>query len=794
MRGSLFILLCATSCGTSSKGTPVDSTGSDDSSGPPDTSAPHDTDTGESTPEASALRTRLRFTTDWSVFQGTPDGSPWDPSFDASAWQPTTLPHNPTITEGEPDPARTCYPDYAYEGSTWYRRDFDVPAEYSGHELALEFEAAGTVATVWLNGTEVLTHRGGYLPFVVELDGLVTAGSTGNVVVVHVDNTDDPTVPPGNSGWFNWGGLYRDVWFTATPPVHISNPITAGIPAGGGVSVWTSQLDEDFATLRVDTHLLNESEQSATLRLESALLDEDGTVLVEDSASLDLEAGAANTIAQALLVEAPHAWHPDDPYLHRLRSRVYDGEQLIDEVQTRVGIRSISFSQDSGLTLNGTPFWFRGANRMQDYPHVGYAAPDRLQAHDATLLKKAGLDYIRTSSYPQDPAFLDACDELGLLVMAPIPGFQFVGDDTFIAQSQDDMRQLIRRDRNRPSVIAWELSLNETNFDLDFAREAVAIGHEECPHDDCYVSGWIHDEAYDLFIATPSAGARTYTGTKPFIVSEYGHWEYGGASSRTDVSRSDGDWAMADQSWFHMEGHHLNRSLPYASGDGLWVGIDMACYPSGVLDTFRLPKFSAAFFASQRSAATHPSVFIASHWTNASKPVVTVFGSCDEVDLYLDDAWVETQTPYGGYPTDHIVHPPFYFVAVPNVRGTLRADCRIDGAIVASHAVRSPGESTSLNLRATFTELRADGSDMSFVYAEVLDVNGTVVPTSEASVRFSVTGGTLASPATVTAEAGVATAIVRAGETVGELVVTARIDGLGEQQVAIPMVAVDDLF
>ena len=116
------------------------------------------------------LRTRLRFTTDWSVFQGTPDGTPWAKSYDASAWRPTTLPHGSTLIDGEPDPARTCYPDYSYEGSTWYRRTFDVPASYAGQELSLEFEAAGTVATVWLNGTEVLTHKGGYLPFVVELD------------------------------------------------------------------------------------------------------------------------------------------------------------------------------------------------------------------------------------------------------------------------------------------------------------------------------------------------------------------------------------------------------------------------------------------------------------------------------------------------------------------------------------------------------------------------------------------------------------------------------------------------
>ncbi len=800
MRGIPFLTLSMAACSMSPKapssldaepGSPPADASSDSGS---DRNNDSSTDTSAPSPGASPFRTRLRFTTDWSVFQGTPDGTPWARSYDASAWRPTTLPHNPTLTEGEPDPARTCYPTFSYEGSTWYRREFDLPADYEGQELALEFEAAGTVATVWINGTEAATHKGGYLPFVVSLDDLVEAGSTGNVVVVHVDNTDDPSVPPGNRTWFNWGGLYRDVWFTATPPIHISNPLTAGIPAGGGVSVWTRQLDAAFATLRIDTHVINASDRSSELRLESALLDAEGEWIVEDIASLALDAGAAHTIEQSLRIEAPHAWHPDDPYLHTVRSRVYQGDQIIDEVKTRVGIRSIDFSQDDGFTINGERFWFRGANRMQDYPHVGYAAPDAMQAHDARLLKEAGFDYVRTASYPQDPAFLDACDELGILVMAPIPGFQFVGDAAFVAQSQHDMRQLIRRDRNRPSVIAWELSLNETGFDVQYAEDAVAIGHEECPHNDCYVSGWIHNHIYDIFIATPSAGARTYTGTKPFIVSEYGHWEYGGADSRTDVHRADGDWSMADQSWFHMEGHHLNHAVPYASGDGLWAGIDLGCYPSGVLDTFRLPKFSAAFFASQRLAATQPSVFIASHWTHTSNPVITVFGNCDEVDLYLDEALVETQQPHAGYPTGGISSPPFYFVSVPNERGTLRADCRVGGSIVASHEVRSPEAPASLRLRAPFAELRADGSDMTFVYAEVLDEYGTVVPTSNASVQFMVEGGTLASPATVAAEAGIATALVRASENPGALVVTAQVEGLGAPQLTVSTVAVHDLF
>lgn len=787
---ALGLMLCVVACKPSQDSTPGPP--GDDSTGPTqDTGSTADSG---ATPPRAEPRTRERFTTSWSVLQGEPKGEPWSIHFDASDWTSTTLPHNPSLIAGQPDAARTCWPDFSYEGETWYRREFSVPSEYAGLQLSLEFEAANTNATVWINGDRALEHSGGYLPFVVDLDEHVAAGSTDNVIVVRVDNTDDASVPPGNESWFNWGGLYREVWLTATRDVHISHAATADIPAGGGVSVWTSALDEAGATLQANTHVVNESETDQELRLESALLDRAGKTLTVSESALTLAAGTSQTIRHTLLVSDPQVWHPDDPILHTLRTRIYDGDDVVDQIDTRVGIRRIDFSHDAGFSINGEVFWLRGANRMQDYPHIGYAAPDALQANDARVLKEAGFDYVRTSQYPQDPAFLDACDELGLFVMAPIPGFQFIGDADFVARSQEDMRQLIRRDRNRPSVIAWELSLNETEFESDFAVEAAAIGHEECPHDQCFIAGWTHDWAYDIFIATPTAGARAYTGTKPFIVSEYGHWEYGGLDSITDVIRGDGDWLMADQAWHHMEGHHLNQATEYASGDGLWAGIDLACYPSGVVDTYRLPKFSAEFFAAQRAPAHEPRVFIASHWTKDSNPVVTVFGNCDRVEMYHNGVWVETQAPFSGHPTAGINHPPFYFVDVPAVLGELRAACLVDGAEVAAHTVTSPGSPEHLTMSATFTELRADGSDLSFVYAQIVDEDDVLVPSATSSVRFSVEGGTLASPERVEAEAGVAAAIVRAGETPGTLRVFATSDTLGEAMLEVELVEVDDLY
>lgn len=190
----------------------------------------------------------------------------------------------------------------------------------------------------------------------------------------------------------------------------------------------------------------------------------------------------------------------------------------MDHYQTRIGIRRIHFSYDSGLTINGERFIFMGTNRVQDYPYVAWVFPNSLQRRDALRLKEGGFQSIRSSHNPQDPSFLDACDELGILVMDCIPGFQYIGDQKFREQSYQNMRDMIRRDRNHPSVILWELSLNETDFDSSFVQEAMRIGHEEYPGDQCFISGWKFPYIYDVFIQTSQHGVRDYSENTPLII------------------------------------------------------------------------------------------------------------------------------------------------------------------------------------------------------------------------------------------------------------------------------------
>lgn len=329
----------------------------------------------------------------------------------------------------------------------------------------------------------------------------------------------------------------------------------------------------------------------------------------------------------------------------------------------------------------------------------------------------------------------------------------------------------------------------------DFSQTAMNIGHAEYPGDQCYICAWKDDDIYDVYVATPSAGARTYSGDAPLIVSEYGYWEYGGLGSTSDVHRKDGEADMLGQAWNHQEGHHLNRGLSNMCGDGLWVAFDYLAYESGAMDKLRLPKFSYYFYQSQRDPNldlsylgidSGPMVFIANYWTPGSPTDVSVFSNCEQVKLYVNDVLQDTRYPDTGQNTANLLHPPFSFSGLTWESGELKAEGLVDGQMVATHIVNTPGSADSLLVEFDITEVPANGSETIFVYASILDSAGMLVPDASNEVTFSVSGqATLASPATVDAEARIATALIRVSDQPGLIIVTATASGLDSDDASI---------
>ena len=745
---------------------------------------------------AETNREQINFNTGWKFYKGDIGGDEAKtPGYDDSSWEDVYVPHNPPLYPPEPDPLRPCWDDpdgYHYEGVSWYRKHFAVDSGYAGRKIFIEFEAINTAADVWINGTHLTTHYGGYLPFSVDITDYVNFGGSENVISVKADNTDDPDTPIGNSGWFNWGGIYRDVWMHVTDKLHITDAIYADKVGGGGVFVTYPFVSSTEAQVRVRADVYNEyGTSSKGCTVKTYVVDDEGLVVGEVSSEVTIPSGEDYEFEQLMVVSEPCLWHPDSPYLYTLYAEVYDGNIGVESYETRIGIRRIDFSKDGGFEINGQVLMFMGANRMQDYPYLGYAMPNMGQRRDALKLKEAGFQFVRTSHYPQDGAFLDGCDELGLMVMAPIPGFQYIGTETFINRSYQNMRDLIRRDRNRPCIIAWELSLNETWWtDPNYTPMATKIGHEEYPGEQCYVAGWkdggMWDEPalYDIFIATPTAGARDYEGPLPLIISEHGHWEYGGSSS--DVHRMDGEEAMLQQAWNHQESLHLNRGVSFLSGDALWCGIDLACYPSGTLDSFRLPKFSYYFWQSQRrpdlimpGIDSGPMVYIANYWTSSSPTEVKVYSNCEQVKLYLNDVLLGTRSPDTSYPTSNLLHPPFTFKNLTWGSGELKAEGYIGGEVAATHIIRTPGAAESLDIRLDTDGLGVNG-EIVFVYVYILDSSGTMVPDASETVSLSVTSGPgiIVSPTEAEAEAGIASFLLRSTTEAGTITLSATAAGL----------------
>ena len=386
-----------------------------------------------------------------------------------------------------------------YQGDAMYVKHFPVDEKYRGKKLYLKFEGVMGVTDVWVNGTHMNTALasetgdntmyGGYLPFVIDISNVIDYGEdSDNVITVYTTNQDDGNVPPGKPAsqldFTYFGGIYRDVYMEICEPVHITDANYENIEAGGGILVDYPEVSEEKAIVDVNTHIRNESSENQNVTINTQIIDADDNVVAEGTESSSVNAGEDTTFEQELTVEEPKLWNLDTPYMHTLVSTVLVDNKEVDKVETPIGIRKIEMGRDFGLKINGeVQDALIGTNRHQEYAYIGYAGPNSLQRRDAVKLKENGVDVVRTGHYPQDPEFLDACDELGILVIEPTPGWQWwQNNETFKTRVLNDIRQMVRRDRNRPCILAYETVLNEsTSVPGSFTQEMAKVAKSEHP-------------------------------------------------------------------------------------------------------------------------------------------------------------------------------------------------------------------------------------------------------------------------------------------------------------------------
>ncbi len=730
-------------------------------------------------------------------------------------WEKVTLPHTAFI-----EPKEITDP---WQGVCWHRKTFHLPVEDKGRRVTLEIGGAMQIADVWFNDKYVLRHLGGYMGFTIDLTDLANYGGE-NSIAIKLDNRPDPLVPPGKPlngiDFCYYSGLYRDVYLRVSNPLHLTNSVEAEKVGGGGVFVTYASVSDKSALVNVKTQVKLEAmgKPSNGCELQQELFDLAGNLVAKASpASFDLQPGQDKEIEQSFQVINPRLWSPDHPNLYVLKTQIVQAGAVVDENTNRIGIRTFTVTRDEGLKINGQPVRLMGTNRHMEYPWIGNAVSTNAQYRDIWLIKNAGFNSVRLCHYPQDPSVYAACDELGVLAIDCTPGWQYYNKDQ---QFQDnvfrDIRQMIRRDRNHPSILFWEINLNESNSPFDFCKKSQAVAKEEFPEgltsgDERGPATW--DVTYPPFskgaFYSPDPNAIYYG-------REYGDWEFGGNNSSSRKTRGDGEQALLQQTWNFAFRHNRNYSqIPPLCGDGTWVmfdynrGYNKKTERSGMADITRLPKWVYYYYQSQRDPAgtsaaagieAGPMIIIANNWTQRppAPGKVVVFSNCDEVELFANGKSVARQPPdngpdggkgmWSGGDCLHVAHPAFTFNTVSYEPGELKAVGYLKGQACARQSVFTPGNSAKLKLEAALNNrpLTADGADVIFVHARVLDGDGHLCSEAKNALKFSVTGPAhIISPDTVDAEAGIGSILLQATDQPGTIAVTASSSGLSEDSITV---------
>ena len=682
---------------------------------------------------------------------------------------------------------------------------------------------------LYLNGKRIQEHLGGYLPFTLDLTANGVQAGDSCLLAVFTDNSDDKSYPPGKRQYtldFAYhGGIYRDVWMIAKSPVAITDAIDSQAVGGGGVFVHFDKISEKSAQVYVNTEIQNEDVRTESVTVETTLTDADGKVIKHCSGKLSLKPGEKKSIQQQMEVKNPKLWSPDTPYLYRVQSRIKKGNKSMDGGITRVGIRLAEFRGKDGFWLNGKPFGqLVGANRHQDFAYVGNALPNSQQWRDAKRLRDAGCTIIRVAHYPQDPAFMDACDELGLFVIVATPGWQYWNKDPKFGELvHQNTREMIRRDRNHPSVLMWEPILNETRYPLDFALKALEITKEEYPYPGRPVAAAdVHSagvkEHYDVVYGWPGDDEKEDRPEQCIFTREFGEnvddWYAHNNNNR--ASRSWGERPLLVQALSLAKSYdEMYRTTGLFIGGAQWHPFDHQRgyhpdpYWGGIYDAFRQKKYAYEMFRSQSLAGLQhplaecgPMIFIAHEMSQFSDKDVVIFTNCDSVRLSIYDG-TKTWTKPVVHAKGHMPNAPVVFENVWDfweARGysytqknwqkvNMVAEGIINGKVVCTQKKMPSRRSTKLRLYVDTQKVNliADGSDFIVVVAEVTDDSGNVRRLAKENIVFTIEGeGEIIGDATIganprTVEFGSAPVLIRSTRKAGKMKVKARVQFEGTQ-------------
>jgi beta-galactosidase len=769
-----------------------------------DAATPHRADTGRG--PASRV---VPFCAGW-LFGPASEGSD-QPGFDDSEFATVTLPHTVTSLSWQNwDPA-------GWEQVWTYRKHFDEPDGLTGLRVFLDFGAALTGAVLTLNGTQVGSNTGGYLPFTAEITGRLR--ERGNVLAVTLDSRFNLDVPPDRPApavsasvdYWQPGGIYRAVQLRAVPRIFIADVFAQP------VNVLDDATRQVTVQATVDAALV----PAGAVTLTAELRDPDGGGRIVSAATVPVTitaAGQTTITATIAGVRDITLWDTENPKLYTVVAVLAVEGQPLHDYQVRIGFREAVFKLD-GFYLNGKRTKLFGLNRHQFFPYAGGAMPDRIQARDAYILRKElNCNAVRCSHYPQSEAFYDAADELGLLVWEEIQGWGYFGDAAWQEAAYQDVRAMIVRDRNHPSVVVWGSMPNEAGEHVTEYTRYHQLAHATDPSRPTGGDGSPSDArfVFDVFSEHDYSSVRDAQGVrwptlkppvdaagKPYLVGEAVGTLSGPAIY---FRRIDSQFVQQGQAVAHAIVHDISYSQDAYCGLLAWSGFD---YPSGngnqyqgvkytgVVDLFRVLKPGAAIYQAQADPAVAPVIAPAFYWDfGPASPVTSlsaalIASNLDELKLYVGSTLSVTLTPdTAGY--GYLPYPPF-FANFSTIDGSGLPELRIDGYLngtrVATRLFDADPAHDRLALTADDAVLDADGSDATRVVFRAVDRYGNARPYASGPVTLELGGPAVLvsdNPVDFGATGGVAAAWIRSlPGSPGTVTVRASHPSLGTAEVII---------
>ncbi len=672
------------------------------------------------------LRIKNSFNKWWSFSKGDIKGAE-SPDFDDSGWEEVALPHcwnaEDTFTG----------PRGYYRGPGWYRKSFRVDSELSSRRICLEFEAVFSIADVWVNGGYVGQFMGGYTGFYVDITDKVFFGDAINVISIKVDNSHNPDVLPGREipDYNLYGGIYREVWFLSLYSLHIAHR---------GVRITTPSAGEKLGSVKTAIEIRNDSPDPKECKVTLDIYDPYGRRVASAWDSDFINSRSLKTLDISTdEIRKPLLWSPDAPNLYKALVTVYDGHMAVDSAEIPFGFRWFRFDPEEGFYLNGGHLKLKGVNRHQCYPGLGNALPVSLQIKDAEIIKDMGGNFVRASHYPQHPAFLDACDRLGILVYEEIASWQYIGGEKFMENAEKMLVEMIQRDRNHPSIVIWGI-LNEGRSKEMFERlnrkshiedqTRVTAYAENKPDEGNQLGTTYVTDVLGINYKLPHIDSiHSLMPGRPLLNSEHTNADY--------AARGDLDLEMKQVEKLEVDLGVIS-SRPYLAGGALWSMHDYGTdyepvWPiqkSGVLDMYRIPK--EGYHLCRSLWLERPMVHIGGHWSwrgFEGKPLrVRVYSNCDLVELFLNGGSLGSKKRSEGFIWD-----------VPYSPGTLKAiGTKGEFKVVSEkHTSRSPAR---LVLSADPLEIPAGGCEVSVITVTAVDADGSLADTADLDISFSVEG------------------------------------------------------